>query len=177
MKKRLFLELSLGLLFIVSIASFIYAGGLLPNNRNQEKVKIIVYQQGKDVTLDSKSRYFLELLESLEDVLRHAETFPMKRVITKEDLKEDNNCSFIEVIYPKAKEIKGVKKSESGGLNGEVLCFILPLTGKFALGDNYRGIKRILLIYQEDKQVTPSGPFGTTKEVQKINEILKKFNM
>ena len=40
MKKRLFLELSLGLLFIVSIASFIYAGGLLPNNRNQEKVKI-----------------------------------------------------------------------------------------------------------------------------------------
>lgn len=156
---RILISIFLSLFFLTIFYSYLHGAGSML----RQEIKIVVYQQGKKITLSHQAPHFSELQQICEEFLSSA-TNVMRDFITKEKVLLIKKRELaIEIIYQKSKEVdiphfnKVLKASH----------LLIPLTG-----DNITDNGTCVFFYGPNYGPDYIGPHWTQRDVMEIRQLL-----
>lgn len=182
--------LLIGLVTVLVTGTLLLSGCTKPT---LGEAQIVVYERGEKTIIDSKSPYFKKLQAACEEMLTSAESlyyFPeqIKSPPDPEELKNEERA--IELTYGKPIEVSiilGIGPTAASPRLIETSQFLMPLTGKWsqleALGViSFHGdLKKYVCLFLFPEIVYGDqrweGLIGTKKDVQKIKDILTRFDI
>lgn len=183
-------KLLIGLVTVLVTGALLFSGCAEPT---LGEAQIVVYEKGVKTVLDPQSPYYEQLQAACEEMLTSAESLYYFPVQIDDPLKPEEFKRkewAIELIYHKPIEVNimlGAGPTAAFSRPVEVIRCLIPLTGKWsqveAIGvESFdQDIEKYVCLFISPEIVygdyTWDGLIGTIKAIQKIKDILTRFDI